>query len=96
MRVGFEATQVGLVVVLGVLRKVVFVTEATEDDSDMSTRGGKGSVVVFMNCVVLVVFTLVDLLLVCNLDSTVVDSLLAATVSKRGGKGSAVVSVLVA
>lgn len=96
MRVGFEAAQVGLVVVLGVLRKVVFVTEATEDDSDMSTRGGKGSVVVFMNCVVLVVFTLVDLLLVCNLDSTVVDSLLAATVSKRGGKGSAVVSVLVA
>lgn len=96
MRVGFEAAQVGLVVVLGVLRKVVFVTEATEDDSDTSTRGGKGSVVVFMNCVVLVVFTLVDLLLVCNLDSTVVDSLLAATVSKRGGKGSAVVSVLVA
>lgn len=96
MRVGFEAAQVGLVVVLGVLRKVVFVTEATEDDSDMSTRGGKGSVVVFMNCVVLVVFTLVDLLLVCNLDSTVVDSLLAATVSKRGGKGSAVVSMLVA
>lgn len=51
----------GLVVVLGVLRKVVFVMEVMEDDLDMFIRGGKGFVVVFMNCVVLVVFILVDL-----------------------------------
>ena len=82
-----EGAPEDLFVVFPMFRKVPSATEATEG-SFVSTREGKGSVVVSVECAVLVIFTVAGKSAVRTLETSVVDFIIEETVSKRGEKGS--------